>query len=132
METKKNKSVGFWIVTGLLCFGMLAGGMAQLFRAKPNVDGMLRLGFPLYVMTLLGIWKLLAVAAILMPRYPLLKEWAYAGLFFLLSGGVVSHLAAGEGFIAALPVFVFLCLNVWSWYLRPESRKLPMPDSKTY
>jgi hypothetical protein len=124
MENQKSRKTTFWIVTGLLSFGMIAGGIAQLIRAKPNVDGMISLGYPLYVLTILGIWKLLAVFTILIPKYPLVKEWAYAGLFFLLSGGVISHLASGEGILKALPVFVFMCLTVASWYLRPADRKL--------
>jgi DoxX-like family len=124
MENQKSRKTTFWIVTGLLSFGMIAGGIAQLIRAKPNVDGMISLGYPLYVLTILGIWKLLAVFTILIPKYPLVKEWAYAGLFFLLSGGVISHLASGEGVLKALPVFVFMCLTVASWYLRPADRKL--------
>ena len=124
MENKKSKNIAFWIVTGLLCFGMIAGGTAQLFRAKPNVDGMISLGYPLYMLAILGTWKLLAVAVILLPKYQLMKEWAYAGLFFLLSGGVISHLASGEGLLKALPIFVFMCLTVASWYLRPADRRL--------
>jgi hypothetical protein len=124
MENQKSRKTTFWIVTGLLSFGMISGGIAQLIRAKPNVDGMISLGYPLYVLTILGIWKLLAVFTILIPKYPLVKEWAYAGLFFLLSGGVISHLASGEGILKALPVFVFMCLTVASWYLRPADRKL--------
>ena len=124
MANKKSRKIAFWIVTGLLCFGMVGGGIAQLIRAKPNVDGMNSLGYPLYMLTILGIWKLLAVFAILIPKYPLVKEWAYAGLFFLLSGGVISHLVSGEGVIKALPVFVFMCLDIASWYLRPSNRKL--------
>ena len=130
MENRKSKNIAFWIVTGLLCFGMTAGGIAQLIKAKPNVDGMISLGYPLYVLTILGVWKLLAVVTILIPKYTLIKEWAYAGLFFLLSGGVISHLASGEGIIKALPVFVFMCLTVASWYLRPADRRLIQLNSK--
>jgi hypothetical protein len=126
MENQKSKNIPFWVVTGLLCFGMLAGGTAQLLRATPNVEGMIHLGYPLYVLTILGVWKLLAVAVILMPKYLLAKEWAYAGLFFLLSGGVVSHFASGDSVLQALPVFVFMCLTVASWYLRPADRKLTL------
>jgi DoxX-like family len=124
MSNQKSKKIAYWIVTGLLCFGMLLGSTAQLLRAKPNVDGMISLGYPLYVLTILGIWKYLAVFTILIPKYPLVKEWAYAGLFFVLSGGVISHLASGEGVIKAMPVFVFMCLDVASWYLRPDDRRL--------
>jgi DoxX-like family len=120
----KNQKIAYWIVTGLLSFGMLLGGTAQILRAKFNVDGIVHLGFPEYVLPILGIWKVLAIIVILMPKYLLVKEWAYAGLFFLLSGGVISHIASGDGIMEALPVFVFMCLTVASWYLRPVERKL--------
>jgi hypothetical protein len=124
MKNQSSKPIAFWVVTGLLCFGMLGGGIAQLIRAQPNVAGITHLGYPLYVLTILGVWKVLAVAVILMPKYPLAKEWAYAGLFFLLSGGVVSHIACGDTVLQVLPVFVFMCLTVASWYWRPADRKL--------
>jgi hypothetical protein len=124
MENKKSKNIAYWTVTGLLCFGMTLGGSGQILRASFNVDGLLHLGFPTYVLTILGVWKILAVITILIPNYLLLKEWAYAGLFFLLSGGVISHLASGDNFLAALPVFVFMCLTIASWYLRPANRRL--------
>lgn len=124
MTNAKSKKIAYWVITGLLCLGMLGGGIAQLTRAKPNVDGLTSLGYPLYLLTILGVWKLLAVIVILIPKYTLIKEWAYAGLFFLLSGGVISHLASGEALMKAFPVFVFLCLNVASWYLRPAERRI--------
>jgi DoxX-like family len=120
----KNQKIAYWIVTGLLSFGMLLGGTAQILRAKFNVDGIVHLGYPEYVLPILGTWKVLAIFVILMPKYLLIKEWAYAGLFFLLSGGVVSHFASGDGISQTLPVFVFMCLTVASWYLRPVERKL--------
>lgn len=124
MTNQKIKVIFFWVVTGLLSFGMLLGGTAQLLRAKFNVEGIIHLGYPEYVLPILGIWKLLAVLVILIPNYQLAKEWAYAGLFFLLSGGVMSHFASGDGILGALPVFVFMCLTIASWYLRPAERKL--------
>ncbi|OAQ41944.1 DoxX-like family protein [Pedobacter psychrophilus] len=124
MENKKSKTIAFWTVTGFLCFGMTLGGSGQLYRASFNVDGIVHLGFPVYLLTIIGLWKILAVVAILIPKYLLLKEWAYSGLFFLLSGGVVSHFASGDGILEALPVFMFMCLTVISWYLRPADRRL--------
>jgi DoxX-like family len=130
MENKKSKNIAYWVVTGFLCFGMLLGGSGQLYRASFNVEGIVHLGFPVYVLTILGLWKIFAVVAILIPKYLLLKEWAYAGLFFLLSGGVVSHFASGDGILQALPVFMFMCLTVISWYLRPTDRRIVPLNSK--
>ncbi len=124
MATQQSNRIAFWIVTGLLSFGMVLGGTAQILRLKFNVDGIVHLGYPEYVLPILGIWKVLAIIVILIPNYQLAKEWAYAGLFFLLSGGVISHFASGDGVLDALPVFVFMCLTIASWYLRPADRKL--------
>lgn len=124
MASQKTTTVPYWIVTGLLSFGMLLGGTAQILRAQFNVNGFKHIGFPEYVLPILGTWKVLAVIVILIPKYLLVKEWAYAGLFFLLSGGVISHFASGDGVLEALPVFVFMCLTVASWYLRPTDRKI--------
>jgi hypothetical protein len=100
METPRPRPVLFWLVTGLLAFGMLAGGVAQLLRAKFNVDGMRHLGFPLYVLTIVGAWKLIGVSVLLLPGWRLAKEWAYAGFFCLLTSAVASHwpvaMALGE------------------------------------
>ena len=130
MENKKRKNIAYWAATGFLCFGMLLGGSGQLYRASFNVDGIVHLGYPVYLLTIIGLWKILAVVAILIPKYLLLKEWAYAGLFFLLSGGVVSHIASGDTFLQALPVLMFMCLTVASWYLRPADRRLIPLQSK--
>ena len=128
METSRSRPVLFWLVTGLQAFGMLAGATAQLLRAQINVDGMRHLGYPLYVLTLVGVWKVAGVLVLVLPGWRLAKEWAYAGFFFLLTGAVVSHLASGEGPLAALAPFVFACLTVASWQLRPASRRLaPAP-----
>ena len=128
METPRSRPVLFWLVTGLLAFGMLAGATAQLLRAQINVDGMRHLGYPLYVLTLVGAWKVVGTVVILLPGWQLAKEWAYAGFFFLLTGAVVSHLASGEGPLAALAPFVFAGLTVASWHLRPVNRRLiPAP-----
>ncbi len=124
MANQKSKIIVFWIVTGLLSFGMLLGGTAQILRASFNVEGIVHLGFPEYVLSILGTWKVLAVIVILLPKLQLAKEWAYAGLFFLLSGAVISHLAVGDGISGALPAFVFMCLTIASWYLRPANRKI--------
>ena len=120
----KTKAVIFWIATGLLSLGMLSGGIGQLLRAKFNVDGMIHLGYPLYVMSIVGAWKILGIIAILVPGKPLLKEWAYAGLFFAMSGAVVSHIASGDGFAGFVAPLVFMILTVVSWWLRPAGRKL--------
>lgn len=133
MQTNENKSgsTGYWIATILLCLGMTAGGIVQLIRLKFNVDGIIHLGYPSYVLTIFGIWKLLGVTALLAPGWLLLKEWAYAGFFFLMTGAVISHIVSGDSFIQWLGPFIYAILTVVSWYLRPASRKLEITNLRT-
>lgn len=85
---------------------------------------MTRLGYPLYFLTLLGIWKILGVIAVLIPKFPLLKEWAYAGFFFTVSGAVFSHLVCGDAAIDFFGPVLLLILTMVSWYFRPADRKI--------
>ena len=113
----------------MVSFGMLGSGIAQLLGTKDLVDIMTHLGYPTYLMYILGTWKILAVIAILSPGFKLLKEWAYAGLFFTMTGALVSHIVMGDGGKAILgPLFqtVFILL---SWYLRPDGRKMSHTNS---
>ena len=124
--TKRNKIV-YWVTTLWLALGMLSTGGVQLLRVKEGsggVNSMVHLGYPIYFLTLLGIWKFLGVAAVLVPKFPLLKEWAYAGFFFVMSGAVFSHLACGDGVKAFFGPVLLLALTVLSWYFRPADRKI--------
>src|SRR5215813_13775974 len=128
--TKRNKII-YWISTLWLALGMLATGTLQLFRVKaegavapPGVDGITHLGYPIYFLTILGVWKILGVVALLIPKYPLLKEWAYAGFFFAMSGAAFSHIAVGDSVSEIFPSLLLLVLTVVSWYFRPSDRKI--------
>jgi hypothetical protein len=128
--TKRNKII-YWISTAWLALGMLSTGTLQLFKAKaegavapPGVYGITHLGYPIYCLTILGVWKILGVVALLIPEFPLLKEWAYAGFFFAMSGAVFSHIASGDSMTANVPALLLLILTVISWYFRPEDRKI--------
>lgn len=120
----KTRNAVYWITTTLVCMGMFGGGVAQLIGAKWNADGMIHLGFPLYAMKIIGTWKILGVFILLTPGFLLLKEWAYAGFFFLMTGAVVSHLTSGDGIGGSFVQGVFVILIILSWYLRPAERKL--------
>lgn len=122
--SSRGTSIAYWGTTGLLAFGMLAGAAGQLLRAPFNVDGMLHLGYPLYVLTIVGMWKWAGVIVLLAPRLPLMKEWAYAGFFFLLTGATASHIASGDALSGWVAPFVFACLTLSSWWLRPAERRL--------
>lgn len=119
---KRNKII-YWAVTIFLSFGMLAGGIQQLLQIGGYNEIVSKLGYPLYVLSILGAWKILGVVAILIPKFPLLKEWAYAGFFFAMSGAFISHLAVGQSFSDALPSLILMVVTVLSWYFRPADRK---------
>ncbi|SIS97732.1 DoxX-like family protein [Zobellia uliginosa] len=120
---KNRNKIVYWVVTIFLSFGMLAGGIQQLFQIGGYNEIVTELGYPLYLLSILGAWKILGVIAILILKYPLLKEWAYAGFFFVMSGAFISHLAVNQSFTDALPSLILMMVTVLSWYLRPENRK---------
>jgi hypothetical protein len=121
--TKRNKII-YWVATIWLSLGMVSTGIVQLLKMKEEVDRITLLGYPVYFLTLLGVWKLLGVLAILIPKYPLLKEWAYAGFFFAMSGAVFSHFVSGNEAKEFFGPSLLLILTVVSWYFRPVERKL--------
>lgn len=124
--TKTNKII-YWIATIWLALGMTSTGLVQLFKGKEGQGGLdmvTHLGYPVYLLTILGIWKILGTVAVLVPRLPLIKEWAYAGFFFVVTGAISSHLLAGDPVTKILPALLLLVLTIVSWYLRPVSRKL--------
>lgn len=120
--TKRNKII-YWVATLWLALGMVSTGIVQLIKMKEETEMMVHLGYPLYFLTLLGVWKLLGVIAILIPKFPLLKEWAYAGFFFAMSGAVFSHLASGDAAKELFGPVLLIVLTVISWYFRPAERK---------
>lgn len=120
---KRNKII-YWAATALLAFGMLSGGLMQIAHAKWNVEGIVHLGYPAYFLYIIGTWKILGIAAILISRHGLLKEWAYAGFFFAMSGAVLSHIVSGDSIGQWIAPFGFLILTVVSWYFRPADRRL--------
>src|SRR5882724_4328122 len=136
--TKRNKTI-YWISTIWLALGMLATGTLQLFKAKaegavapPGVYGITHLGYPVYFLTILGVWKILGVVALLIPKFPLLKEWAYAGFFFAMSGAVFSHISVGDPVKENFPGLLLLILTVISWYFRPADRKIIAVNQYSY
>lgn len=120
--SKRNKII-YWIATGWLALGMLSTGVVQLLKIKEEAELMTHLGYPLYFLTILGIWKILGVIAVLIPEFPLLKEWAYAGFFFAMSGAIISHLAMDDAAKEYFGPVLLLALTIVSWYFRPASRK---------
>ncbi len=120
---KRNKII-YWIATIWLALAMLASGIQQLFHMKAFVDIITHLGYPLYFLYLLGVWKILGVIAILVPKFPLLKEWAYAGFFFAMSGAAFSHIASGGAVSEIFPSLCLVIMTFVSWYFRPADKKI--------
>jgi uncharacterized membrane protein len=121
---KRNKII-YWIATSLLAIGMLQSGIFAVLRNDQWIKLVTALGYPVYFLTILGIWKILGVIAILIPGFKLLKEWAYAGFFFAMTGALISHLACGDYAVKSIlgPVFQAIFVVV-SWYFRPVNRKV--------
>src|SRR5712691_8620775 len=129
METNgmKTKVIGYWAATIILGLVLLSGGAADVAHQEGTLEVVTRLGYPLYFLTILGFWKLLGGIALLVPGFPRLKEWAYAGIFFEMTGAAASHAACGDyghyAFHIIVPLF-FVGLAFASWALRPQSRTL--------
>jgi hypothetical protein len=125
---KKRNNIIYWIVTAWLALGMFSTGLIQLLHLKEETDLMINLGYPGYLLTILGTTKILGVIVLLIPRFALLKEWTYAGFFFTMAGAVYSHVAMGNGIGEIAPPLLLLALTVASWYFRPVSRKLVLAN----
>ena len=121
----KKRNIAYWVVTGIFGAFMLFSAVPDIMvvpDAVTMVSG--RLGYPKYIIPFLGVAKLLGVIAILVPGFPRLKEWAYAGLFFDLAGATYSGIATG-GFqvqllFMILP-FAFLFLSYFLWHKKREA-----------
>jgi uncharacterized membrane protein YphA (DoxX/SURF4 family) len=120
---KKSNKIVYWIATVWLALGMFSTGLVQIIKLREEVEMMAKLGYPAYFLTLLGIWKILGVIAVLIPKFPIVKEWAYAGFFFAMSGAIFSHLAMGDGAKELFGPVLLLILTIISWYFRPDDRK---------
>jgi DoxX-like family len=124
---KKRNKIIYWIATIWLALGMTATGIVQLLKMKEGAGGVnsiIHLGYPVYFLTILSAWKILGVVALLIPKFALLKEWAYAGFFFVTSGAVFSHMAMGDSLIDIYGALILIILTVVSWFFRPADRRL--------
>jgi len=128
METqtklKKRTKIIYWIFTLWMALGMVSTAIVQLLQQKDEVENFTTLGYPIYLMTIIGVWKILGVIVVLLPKLPLIKEWAYAGFFFVMSGAVISHIIVGDPIGKTLPAVLLLVLVIISWYFRPADRKI--------
>lgn len=122
-----GKKVIYWTVTLLLAAAIMLSGIGQLMQFGGNLELVTSLGYPLYVLTILGIWKVLGAIVLIVPGLPRLKEWVHAGIFFLMTGAALSHAFANDygdyGFNLILPLS-YAALNIFSWALRPSKSRL--------
>ena len=119
----KAGKIIYWVATLWLALGMVSTGIVQLIKTKEETDLMTHLGYPIYFLTILATWKMLGVVAVLIPKFALLKEWAYAGFFFAMSGATFSRIASGDPMNKMFPSLLLLALTAVSWYFRPVDRK---------
>ncbi|HLV99377.1 MAG TPA: DoxX family protein [Ktedonobacterales bacterium] len=128
----KLKMIGYWAATAAIALETLAGGVTDLIHGRtglvtgePVAQIVTREGYPLYLLTILGVWKLLGGITLLAPRLPRLKEWAYAGIFFELTGALASGIAqGGDPGTYVWPPLILALLTLASWALRPPGRTL--------
>jgi len=125
-----KKTAAYWICTTLIAFVFLPGGIFYVMRVPPVVAGVAQLGFPAHFVTFLGAWKVLGAIAVLAPGFALLKEWAYAGMFFDLTGAAVASFATGNAWWHVLAPLAIAVVLVASWALRPPSRRVSIPLSR--
>jgi hypothetical protein len=121
------RPVVYWVATGVVAAELAVGGVWDLARLSFVADVVAHLGYPSYFLVLLGCWKVAGAAVLLVPRWPLVKEWAYAGAFFVYTGAIVSHLVSAYGAGEVVVLTGLAALTVLSWALRPVSRRLRAP-----
>ncbi|HTP14285.1 MAG TPA: DoxX family protein [Streptosporangiaceae bacterium] len=117
------RAAGYWAATACVAAELGVGGVWDIARLPFVADVVAHLGYPSYFLVLLGTWKVLGAAALLVPRQPLLKEWAYAGAFFTYTGAMISHLTTGYDLSEVAVLGVMMALTITSWALRPASRR---------
>jgi len=133
-----TKTIVYWAVTVLIALETLVGGVTDLLHGNailvagpPVADIVTHLGYPLYFLRIIGVWKLLGGIVLLIPGYPRLKEWAYAGIFFELSGAAASWVMHEHNMREAVAPVILAVIALVSWALRPQHRLLGIlvPDS---
>ncbi len=123
MMSTRTISIIYWISTLWLSLGMVSTAVVQVLGLQTKNDFMSHLGYPTYTLQLIGIWKILGTIAILLPRFALYKEWAYAGFFFCMTGAAYSHIATSSTH-QIYPSLLLLVLTIISWWTRPAEKRL--------
>ncbi|WP_153392417.1 DoxX family protein [Chryseobacterium vaccae] len=128
VQSQKTKKIIYWIFTIWMSLGMVSTAIVQLMKNKDELANFTNLGYPTYLMSIIGICKLLGVIAVLIPKRLILKEWAYAGFIFVMAGAVASHLIVGDSVGRTFPAVLLLALVIISWYFRPANRKISVSN----
>jgi uncharacterized membrane protein len=123
-DWSRRRLIAYWITTAIIAAEFAVGGVMDIMRLPPFFAIVRHLGYPGYFSVILGVWKVLGAVAVLAPRLPRLKEWAYAGLVFNYTGAAASHLAVGDPAVRLVAPIVFTALVVASWALRPSARRV--------
>jgi hypothetical protein len=110
--------------TAILVLEILAGALMDFGHVPFVLQDIRSLGYPTYILYIVGVWKILAVGALLWRRLPRLREWAYAGVFFEMSGAVASHVLAGDPFGKFAVPLAFTLLTLLSWWFQPDRQTL--------
>ena len=124
MKRSRASNIAYWIATGFVTAELVLGGVWDILKLPIVTRVTTQLGYPPYFLIILGIWKLMGAVALLAPRFPRLKEWAYAGVMFNYTGAIASLLIMGDGFTAIVYPIIMICLVITSWALRPASRSI--------
>jgi uncharacterized membrane protein YphA (DoxX/SURF4 family) len=119
------RTICYWLFTLIAAYEMTAGSMWDLLRIEYVRVIFAHLGYPLYLLSILGAWKLLCGLVFLIPRFVRLKEWAYAGAIFNYTGAFASHVSVGDGPGKWLWPLAFAAVTLGSWALRPPERRIP-------
>jgi len=122
----KNRRIAYLATTGLFCLGILPGGIMDLVQPEMVVDVAQNIGLPTYILTLIGIWKLLGIVALARPSWRRANEWAYAGFFFDLTGAAWCHAAGGDALPSIIIPLVFL-LPLGVSYAMRDAKEAPAP-----
>jgi hypothetical protein len=123
------RSIAYWLLTILLAFELAAGALWDLLRIEYVRVALTQLGYPLYLLVILGVWRIPGALVLLVPRFPRLKEWVYAGAFFEYTGAAASHLLVGDHSSQWVGPLIFSGFTLLSWALRPAPRRLPLASS---
>jgi uncharacterized membrane protein YphA (DoxX/SURF4 family) len=122
-DCSRRRIIAYWVTTVIIAAEFAIGGVMDILRLPPFFAILKHLGYPGYFSVILGIWKVFGAVTVLAPRFPRLKEWAYAGMFFNMTGAAASHLAVGDPPVALVAPIIFTGLVIASWALRPLARR---------